>query len=160
MQVNEKQSDTLFWFKLVIISNLLIVFFPDVLMWAYEFEKYFGFNFPEIVELNEKELVLFDGFFLLAEEELYILLFIFIIHPILLFFRYRISKLMLPLIILLYLPLGVQGIFMEIIYDPFDSITSYIEGISVGLIIYFCYFSSIKDTFNRSIIPQFLKSKK
>ena len=96
---------------------------------------------------------------MLPEEQMYILLAIIILHPILLFFRFRIAKVTFPFIILLTLVIGVQGVLFPFEYDPLLGLDTYIEGIADGLLIYFCYFSSIKNTFNKNSLPRLIKKK-
>ena len=157
MKTSDNQEKTLFWFKSLIICKMIYAFFPIFTSLAYELAPYFEDNYPSITEFNEKELFLFDGIFSLPEEQMYLLLAIIILHPILLFFRFRIAKITFPFLILLSIIVGIQGILFPFEVDPLLGLDTYLEGIVDGLLIYFCYFSSIKNTFNRKSFPQFTK---
>ena len=159
MEVEQNQKTTLFWFKFLMIFKIIYAFFPILTSYAYELGSFFEEDNLSISEFNEKEIFLYEGIFSLSEEQLYILLALVILHPILLFFRFRIAKVTLPFFILLSLIFGIQGILFPFEFYPFTGLDSYVEGIADGLLIYLCYFSSIKNTFNRKSFPKFIKKK-
>ena len=160
MKVKESNDNTLVWFKIIVIFDVLYILLPSLTVWAYELNNYFEDNYAAIVEFNKKELTLFQGTLNISHEDFLILLVIYTIHRILLFFRYGFAKIILPFFILLDLILGVDGILMPMEHNALLGIDNYLKGTFIGFLIYFCYFSSIKNTFKRNSVPEYEKLKK
>ena len=160
MKVKESDDNTLMWFKIIVIFDVLYILLPSLTVWAYELSNYFEDNYAAIVEFNKKELTLFQGTLHISHEDFLILLLIYTIHRILLFLRYGFAKAILPFFILIDLILGVDGILMPMEHNALLGIDNYLKGTFIGFLIYFCYFSSIKNTFKRNSVPEYEKLKK
>jgi hypothetical protein len=148
--ITTKENDLRNWFRIyLVLGTLLISLLPLIPDW-YEFDEVLGTSHPLLNQLNELEHSLFQGDFLWSDYELWGFLGLELLLIVLLFNFNSFSRISFVIFEIYTFPNEISGMYFPIAISVFDGLLAYIGGAYAAGMIFFIYFSPLKEEFRKS----------